>query len=230
MILAGVDPLGRQPGAPLDGHLWHLLTAAGFIVVALLGVWVGETVTARRPAPARAGATVGGQVMTIGRSSGAGLSLLPFVVIASAAAAAVHYVVMPEHFEESTLYGTFFATAATVQVAWAAYLAWRPSAPALLTGAAGNLILVGLWLYTRVVEIPLGPGAGHTEGFGGLDVVCSSFEFVMAAAAIVLVVRSGSLRSRIAAAPPTRWPAWAWVAVAGAAAVVVVTAILSPPS
>lgn len=197
------------------------------MVIALSGVWIGETVVARRGST---GTVSTGRARGRTRASDRTQTLLPLVVAATIGAAAVHLVVMPTHFEESTLYGVFFAVTASVQLLWAAYLAWRPSAPALLVGAVGNLGLVGLWLFTRLVEIPLGPGAGQSEEFGGLDVLASGFELFMAVAAITLVVQAGGWQARIAACRPTRWSSWAWLASAAAGGAIAVTAVLSPPS
>jgi hypothetical protein len=91
---------------------------------------------------------------------------LPLVVIGSLVAAAVHLVVMPEHFEESTLYGVFFA----------GWVAWRPAPGLLRAGIAGNATIVALWAYTRAIEVPLGPGRGSTESVGGLDVLATFAE------------------------------------------------------
>jgi len=46
----------------------------------------------------------------------------------------------------------------------------------------GNAAVVGLWLFTRVAGVPLGPDAGSTESFGALDVLASTFESVVVAA------------------------------------------------
>jgi hypothetical protein len=78
------------------------------------------------------------------------------------AAAAVHFVVMPGHFEAAIVYGTFFAVTATVHLLYSVWLLIRPSRPLLMAGAVGNAAVTLLWLLTRTVGIPFGPGAGTT--------------------------------------------------------------------
>lgn len=153
--------------------------------------------------------------------------LLPLVALSSIAAAGVHYVVMPDHFEESALYGTFFLVAATSQLVYAVYLLVRPSRALLAAGAIGNLAIVALWLMTRLVGIPLGPAAGSTESFGGLDILAAIFELTTAVAALALIRKPRWPRSLM---NPARWSRLIWALGAGAAAAIVSTAIVAPPS
>jgi hypothetical protein len=108
---------------------------------------------------------------------------------ASVVAAAVHAIVSPEHFAESALYGWFFVATAVAGFGYAAWIVLRPSRWLLLAGIAGNAAIVGLWLFTRLVAVPLGPGAGETEPFGVLDVIASTAELVALAAAAVAMRR-----------------------------------------
>lgn len=165
-------------------HFWHGVEALGFLVVTLGGIaavewWQRRT---KRPAyqdPASAAAGA------IRRRD----TLLTITALLSVAAAGVHFTVMPDHFEESALYGTFFLVTATTQVGYAALLLARPSRPLLVVGLAANAAVLGLWLVTRLVAIPLGPAAGSREEFSGLDVLASSFEVLFVACAALLVVR-----------------------------------------
>jgi hypothetical protein len=113
--------------------------------------------------------------------------LLLLVAVAEAAAAGVHYYVMPEHFDESALYGSFFLVAATVQLGFARWLLVRPSRRLIAVSTLGNAAIVVLWLITRSIAIPLGPDAGTTEPFGGLDTFASTAEIVAAAAGLTLL-------------------------------------------
>lgn len=94
----------------------------------------------------------------------------------SAVAAVIHVVAAPEHFEESMLYGMFFAICAAGQLAWPAYAVIRPGRWVLWAGATGNLLVAGLWLWTRTAGIPLGPERGVVESVGALDLVASVTE------------------------------------------------------
>ena len=97
----------------------------------------------------------------------------------------VHVVVAPEHFHEATLYGTFFATSAGLQIAWAALVVRRASRQLLLAGLLGNAGIVLLWAVTRTVGIPLGPEAGSVEAVGLLDVATTLAEVGLACCAFL---------------------------------------------
>ena len=116
----------------------------------------------------------------------------------SLGAAAVHLRVCPEHFEEATIYGVFFAVAAGCQAGWAV-LAWRRPQQWLFTAAAaGNAAIVALWAITRSVGIPLGPERGEVEAVGTLDVIAATLEVglvVCALWALVALRRSPAITS-----------------------------------
>jgi hypothetical protein len=190
---------GTAPSRDLVAvHFWHGVEAVSFLAVTLGGVAIGEwwqrrkqRVEARRAAGPRP-ASVVSEADARRRAT-----LLRFAALSSAAAAAVHAVVMPEHFDESTLYGCFFLVTAIAQFGYAGLILWRPSRALLAAGLVANVAVVGLWLMTRLVAIPLGPAAGSREHFGGLDVLASSFEALFVVLAAVLVVRGVSAaRSR----------------------------------
>jgi hypothetical protein len=154
------------------------------------------------------------------------VTLLPLVGLASAAAASVHLVVMPTHFHEAVLYGTFFALAAALQLGFAALTLARPSRALFVVGLLGNLSVVILWLMTRVVAIPLGPAAGTTESFGGLDVLATTFEVAIVAGSIALLRRP----SQHPALRPSTWSRVVWALVALAPVAIVATTWIAPPS
>lgn len=119
---------------------------------------------------------------------------LSLAVVGSLSAAAVHYIVMPEHIAESYWYGAFFAGAATVQTAMALLLAMRPTRTLLRAAAAGNAATVLLWGYTRVVGVPIGPDHGQTESVGRLDVLATTAEAVIVLACVLALLRLSRAR------------------------------------
>jgi hypothetical protein len=238
-------------------HFWHGIEAVGFLVVSLGGIAVAEFIQTRRrhntrrdlPSAPTAGVPAdSASALTVGGSSAVALlparvdtrlftgpattprrraTLLPLVALAGVAAAAVHVVVMPDHFEESTLYGTFFATAAVAQFGYSALLLTRPSRSLLAAGVLGNAAIFLLWLITRTVGIPLGPAAGTTETFGGLDVLASVFELTIAIGGTALILR----RHRpLRAVRPADWTPLVWALGVGVAVAITITALVSPPS
>jgi hypothetical protein len=103
---------------------------------------------------------------------------------------------MPEHFEEWWGYGAFFLIAAAAQILYVPIVVLWPTRIILLGGITGNLAIVGLYLLTRTVGIPLfGPEAGEVEGFGLVDVCATASELGIAVALGAALLRN---------APPER--------------------------
>ena len=103
-------------------------------------------------------------------------SALRLAAFASVVAAGVHVAVAPQHFRESSLYGTFFVVAAACQLGGAATLLLFRTRLLTSLVAGGNAMIVVLWLVTRVVGIPIGPRAGEVERVQLLDVTASTAE------------------------------------------------------
>jgi hypothetical protein len=112
----------------------------------------------------------------------------------TATAAGIHLAVIREHFLEDPLLGWFFLALTVSQLGYAAILLVRPSRRLLAVGIVGNLSVVGLWVYTRVVGIPFGIAGGELEAVGAADVLAAMVEL----AAAVLAARV--LRRRAPAA------------------------------
>ena len=138
----------------------------------------------RSTAAERIGATGRGRTLY----AAAGLSLL---------AASIHLWVAPEHFEEWWGYGAFFLVAAAAQALYAPLLLRLPTRAVLLAGVAGNLAIVGLYLLTRTVGIPLfGPEAGEVEGIGFADVCATASEAGIAMALGAALLREATPERR----------------------------------
>jgi hypothetical protein len=85
----------------------------------------------------------------------------------SLVAALIHLWVTPEHFGEWWGYGIFMLAAFVAQAIYAVFLLVWPRWPLLLlAGVSGNLAIIGMWVVSRTVGIPLGPSAGEVEGMG----------------------------------------------------------------
>ncbi|MBV9098681.1 MAG: hypothetical protein JO079_11555, partial [Frankiaceae bacterium] len=71
--------------------------------------------------------------------------------------------------------------------------------------AAGNVAVIGLWLFTRLVAVPIGPSSGSTEAFGALDIVASVLEAVVAAGCLcALAPKRGRAQTSVAMYAPAR--------------------------
>jgi hypothetical protein len=117
---------------------------------------------------------------------------LPVLALASVVAAVVHAMVIREHFGESALYGSFFLGTTVGGLGYAAVVLLRPIKRVLLVGLVANASIVALWLFTRLVEVPVGPGMGEREAFGVLDVIASGAEVLCVVAAVSLLRAPGS--------------------------------------
>lgn len=125
-------------------------------------------------------------------------------------AAAIHLVLTPEHFEERTAYGVFFLVAVAFQLVIGWLLFRGPTSATLRAGAAGSLLLLVVWMVTRVVTPPLAPEAG-AEPVTLLGVVATATEL----AALVLLVGAAPLPMARSRRHAVGWGAVAATAFAG---------------
>lgn len=128
-----------------------------------------------------------------------------YAVGLSGAAAVVHGIVVPEHLLEWWGYGAFFMLATAAQLGYAILLAlqtWRYDASGeflpdrgahtarrlYLAGIAGNAAIIGLYLVTRTVGIPLlGPEAGEVEELTLISVLSKLLELALIAVLVRLL-------------------------------------------
>jgi hypothetical protein len=95
--------------------------------------------------------------------------------------------VLGPHLRESWLLGVFFAVTAVAQLAWALLAAMRPSRRVLLGGAVGNALVILVWIVSRTVGVPVGPGAGGAEPVGFADALSTAYEALIVVGAIVVL-------------------------------------------
>jgi hypothetical protein len=89
--------------------------------------------------------------------------------LASLGASAIHYAVVPAHWQEWTMSGLFFATLASLQLVWARMVLVRTTTPVLAAGILLNVGAVALWALSRTAGAPFGPHAGMPELVAGAD-------------------------------------------------------------
>ncbi len=94
----------------------------------------------------------------------------------SLVAAGMHLWVLQPHFQEWWAYGAFFLAAALGQAAFAVLILRATPPWLLLTGIAGNLAIVAMYVLSRTNGPPLGPHAGRPEAAGSLDIACAVAE------------------------------------------------------
>lgn len=128
--------------------------------------------------------------------------------VLSFAAGGLHLMAGPAHLEEWWAYGLFFFVAAAAQAAygltlltqgiegWGGWSAVRGRV--YLAGVIGNLAIIALWVVSRTVGVPVGPGAFEAEGLGVLDGASKAVEIVL----VVLLLRLRALdRAGLARGP-----------------------------
>ena len=121
-----------------------------------------------------------------------------YVAALSLLAAAIHLWITPEHFEVWWGYGTFFLFVTAAQALYALALMRWSGRPLLLSGVAGNLAIVILWLVTRTTGTPLlGPHAGDQAEVGTLDLVCTLAEVGIVIVLGAMVMKGLSTQGRI---------------------------------
>ncbi len=113
-------------------------------------------------------------------------SLRYVAAAASLGSAGIHFAVMPEHWLEWVSAGLFFGVIAWLQVGWAVALLQTRNRLVAALGALGQLGIVGVWVLSRTVGLPLGPQAGEAEPVSFIDVLSTVLEIVAAASAALL--------------------------------------------
>ena len=114
-------------------------------------------------------------------------ALSTLLAVLSAAAATVHFSVIPSHFREHWLFGTFFVLATAFQAGWAVLVARHGSALLYGVGAAVNAAVALAWVISRTTGLPIGPHAGEPEPLGFADVLVTAYEVLIVAGALAII-------------------------------------------
>jgi hypothetical protein len=172
--------------ADQDGTVWLLVIVAALFPIELGTSHVGDSDLASAVAAVLAAAAA--TFVVLARRPPAGVVLLA-AGLCTSGAAAIHFAVTNEHFNEWWGYGLFFFFAGWVQLLWAAIAVRVHSRPLLAIGLVGNASVVVLWIVTRTVGLPFGPEPGAAESLGWADGISSAFEAAAALCCLVLLLR-----------------------------------------
>ncbi len=116
----------------------------------------------------------------------------------SAVAGLIHARAMIDHMSHYWLFGVFFGALTYGQVLFAVQLYRKPDDQRwLMPTAIGSLAVVGIWLVSRSVGIPIGPWAGSPEAFGISDVAASLDELLLAAVVLAMLRPDRWLAARL---------------------------------
>lgn len=111
-------------------------------------------------------------------------------------AAAIHFAVAPDHLAEYPLYGIFFIVLGIAQVGMAIAILVAPSRRLFVGAAAGTLGVIGMWMLSRTVGLPLAPVPWRPEAVGVPDVAATALEAISALLFLVLVRWPSRVRPR----------------------------------
>jgi hypothetical protein len=116
---------------------------------------------------------------------------MPLAVVAAAlslGAAAIHFAVIQEHLDEGELVALFFLVVGWAQAMWAIAFVMRPGDALRMIGAAGNALVVAIWLVSRTVGLPFGATPWQPESIGLADLFATGFELALCALLAVALV------------------------------------------
>jgi hypothetical protein len=150
----------------LRGH-WVHVVVFGIPVAGLVGAVAAQEIRARWGQRATAEPGIDG--------------LSPHLRVAVAgllAAAAIHVVVIPEHFREYVLFGLFFSALAVAQLLLALLLTYRPNHQLVRWIALASAWVIVLWVASRTTGIPFGPESWQPERLGSLDAAATTAELI----------------------------------------------------
>jgi hypothetical protein len=160
----------------LRGHWAHLMVF-GIPVAALVGAVATQEIRARWGKRTNAEPGIESRPGWSERLDGPS----PHLRVAAAgllAAAAIHVVVVPEHFREYVLFGLFFSALAVAQLLLAVLVMCRPSHQLVRYIAWGSAWVIVLWMVSRTGGIPFGPEPWKPEQLGSLDAAATTAELI----------------------------------------------------
>ena len=112
------------------------------------------------------------------------------LVLLSGVAAAIHFLVVPEHLEEYLAFGVFFIVIGVAQGLWALLIGLAPTRGLIVSGIIGNAAIVMIWALSRTVGLPVGPEPWTPESAGLWDVLSTACEILIVSWLLWLAWRS----------------------------------------
>jgi len=110
-----------------------------------------------------------------------------FAAALSLSAAIAHFGVAAPHYREWWAHGLFFVVCGALQTAFAALILVRPRAWLALSGIAGTLGILAMYVYSRTNGSPIGPHEGVPEAPGLYDMTTAAGELVLVAVLVLML-------------------------------------------
>jgi hypothetical protein len=111
----------------------------------------------------------------------------PAAALLSVGAGYVHLAYVDSHWRDWWAYGAFFLATGVFQVLYGLLVLRRPRPLIALAGIAANLGIVGMYVYSRTVGVPMGPHQDVKETAGAIDASTTAAEIVLVALLLLLV-------------------------------------------
>ena len=106
-------------------------------------------------------------------------TVLMLVAGVAAMGGLIHVGAAVDHFDEFPLYTVVFACMAATQIVWAGLILRSPSRRLLIFGGLFNVGVIGLWVMSRTVGVPIAPSAWVPESVGVADLIETAGEVVV---------------------------------------------------
>ena len=121
-------------------------------------------------------------------------ALLNSAALLTLGAAAIHLAVTPEHFEMFVPHAIFFIGLAIAQAALAVAILFAPQRSLFIAAAVGTIAVIGLYLVSRTIGLPIAPEPWRPEPVGFPDVAATLMEAVAAVQFLILIRRPRKIR------------------------------------
>jgi hypothetical protein len=143
-------------------------------------------VSAARPGGAAA-PRPGGATLALASPHVHDARLRAVVAVLMLAAGWVHLAYHESHWDQWWGYGAFFMVVGIAQALFALLILARPRAWVAVVGIAGTLAVIGMYVVSRTIGVPVGPHADFAERAGTIDLATTAAEIGVVAMLLVLV-------------------------------------------
>jgi hypothetical protein len=109
----------------------------------------------------------------------AGAPLTTVAAALSLGAGGIHFASVSAHLDENLIEGILFLAVGWLQLVWAMACLIRPGQLWRIVGAAGNGLVVGVWMFSRTIGLPIGEQPWTPQPIAMADLFATSFEIVL---------------------------------------------------
>jgi hypothetical protein len=109
------------------------------------------------------------------------------VAVLTLATAWVHLAYVESHWDQWWAYGAFFLVVGVAQGLFAVLILARPRPWVAAAGIAGTLAVIGMYVLSRTIGMPVGPHADFAERAETVDLATAAAELGVVAMLLVLV-------------------------------------------